>query len=98
MTVYLGVTPDTANGSDYVILYSNVTFNPGQTLAAIPISIVDDQAPEFDESFRIRLLSAGIQGGASLGSPTECTVTIAENDYPYGLIGKSSLVESNAKH
>lgn len=54
-------------------------------MAEVPVEIVHDLEPEFNEDFRIRL--TGVYGGAVLGSQLECTVTILENDYPYGLIG-----------
>ena len=75
-----------ANGSDYRILSRNITLVEQQRVAAVPIEIVHDLKPEFDEDFRIRL--TGVYGGAVLGSQLECTVTILENDYPYGLIGQ----------
>ena len=56
-----------------------------QREAIVPVDIVHDLTPEFDETFQIRLIS--VAGGAELGSQLECTVTILENDYPYGLIG-----------
>ena len=88
MTVFFQVTAITANGSDYVILFRNITLLEDQRVAAVPVNILDDQEPEFEQTFRINLLSSGIQGGAVLGNPVECTVTITENDYPYGLIGR----------
>lgn len=54
-------------------------------MAVVPVDIVHDFTPEFDEIFRIKL--TGVAGGAELGSQLECTVTILANDYPYGLIG-----------
>ena len=76
-----------ANGSDYRIQSRNITIVEKQRVAAVPVDIIHDMTPEFDESFQIKLTS--VAGGAELGSPLECTVTILENDYPYGLIGKS---------
>ena len=65
-----------------------ITLNNGQDAAAVPIAIVNDAQPEFNESFVIRLDVASLTGGAMLGNPRECTVTIIENDNPYGLIGE----------
>lgn len=76
-----------ANGSDYRIQSRNITLVEKQRVAVVPVDIIHDMTPEFDESFQIKLTS--VAGGAELGSPLECTVTILENDYPYGLIGKS---------
>ena len=57
-----------------------------QRVAEVPVEIIHDMQPEFNEDFKIRLISA--YGGAVLGSQLECTVTILQNDYPYGLIGQ----------
>ncbi|XP_068693739.1 adhesion G-protein coupled receptor V1-like isoform X3 [Montipora foliosa] len=74
-----------ANSSDYRILSRNITLLEQQREASVPMQIIHDLVPEFDENFRIRLTE--VYGGAILGSPRECVVTILENDYPYGLIG-----------
>lgn len=86
VVVIIAVIAGSATSSDYV-LYNNVTFKDGQRTATVPVNIVDDSEPEKIESFTIKLLPTGIQGGALLGYPRECVVTIAENDYYYGLIG-----------
>ena len=59
----------------------------GQTSAKVPIQILNDDLPEFNETFVVRLEQNSLTGGAKLGNPKECVVTILENDYPYGLIG-----------
>lgn len=74
-----------ANGSDYRIQSTNITLVEKQREAGVPVDIVHDLTPEFDEIFQIKLTS--VAGGAELGSQRQCTVTILENDYPYGLIG-----------
>ena len=74
-----------ANGSDYRIQSRNITLVEKQREAVVPVDIIHDLTPEFDEIFQIKLTS--VAGGAKLGSQLECTVTILENDYPYGLIG-----------
>ena len=87
--MFFEVTPITASRSDYQVLAGNVSLAEGQRTAAVPVNVVNDQIPEFSETFTVRLLAANLQGGAKLGSPVECTVTIEENDYPYGLMGMS---------
>lgn len=79
------VVASSANGSDYRIQSTNITLVEKQREAIVPVDIVHDLTPEFDEIFQIKLIS--VAGGAELGSQLECTVTILENDYPYGLIG-----------
>ena len=78
---------NTVLGVDYQISTYLVQFMNGQTSAFVPVQIIDDSRPEFNESFVIRLEENSLTGGAKLGSPKECVVTIPENDYPYGLIG-----------
>ena len=74
-----------ANGSDYRIDSRNVTLVENQQEATVPVFVIHDLTPEFSETFQIKL--TGVTGGAVLGTPVECTVTILENDYPFGLIG-----------
>ncbi|XP_031564731.1 adhesion G-protein coupled receptor V1-like [Actinia tenebrosa] len=83
VSVYFEVIPNSASTSDYNIPYKNIIFKDGQRIASVPIQIVDDSTPEYDETFTIRLLSS--DGDALLGSPLECLVTIAANDYPHGI-------------
>ncbi|XP_048584248.1 adhesion G-protein coupled receptor V1 isoform X2 [Nematostella vectensis] len=90
VTVYISVVDGNTTSADYTLLEKNVTLLSGERSKAVPIQIVNDDIPEHAETFTIKLLSAGILGGARLGSPVECVVTIDENDYPYGLIGFSS--------
>ena len=70
---------------DYRISGSKVTLSDGQRTAPVPISIVNDHDPELNETFTVRLLSN--DESAVIGLPSQCDVTIEENDYPYGLIG-----------
>ena len=88
------VTPSSAKlNKDYRVNLSTVTISDGESTAIVPISIINDEDPEFDESFTVRLLSKGPDGtNVLIGSPAQCTVTIEENDYPYGLIGKNDKI------
>ena len=74
--------------ADYTITSNKITLADKQTSATVPVSIVDDSLPEFNETFTVMLDGSSVQGGAVIGSPSSCVVTIMENDYPYGLIGK----------
>ncbi|PFX17387.1 G-protein coupled receptor 98 [Stylophora pistillata] len=95
-TIYVSfeVVALSANGSDYGIDSRNVTLVENQQEATVPVFVIHDLTPEFSETFQIKL--TGVAGGAVLGTPVECTVTILENDYPFGLIGfeNSSLSKS----
>ena len=83
---------NTILGSDYQISSYTITLMDGQRDAVVPIRIINDDLPEFNESFVIRLEESSLTGGATLGFPRECTVTILENDYPYGLFGMFYLI------
>ena len=74
-------------GTDYQASSYSIQLLNGQTNANVPVQIFNDDLPEFNESLVIQLEESSLTGGAKLGSPRECTVTILENDYPYGLIG-----------
>jgi hypothetical protein len=83
------VTPRTSDPTkDYLINASKVTLSDGQRTAAVPISIINDEDPEFNETFIVRLVSN--DGSVIIGSPSQCEVTIEKNDYPYGLIGNTT--------
>jgi hypothetical protein len=74
----------TADGSaiapgDYSTATGNLSWNSGDSSAkTFDIAIVDDTAVDPGESFTVAL--SGPSGGATLGSPTTATVTIADND------------------
>lgn len=60
----------------------NLTFSVGQTIGTIVLHISEDDIPELDKTFKIRLLN--ISHGR-LGSQTVSTLTVLANDDPYGL-------------
>jgi hypothetical protein len=74
----------TADGSavapgDYSSATGNLSWNSGDSSAkTFDIAIADDTVVEAGESFTVAL--SGPSGGATLGSPTTATVTIADND------------------
>ena len=51
------------------------------------LAILDDNIPEFNESFTVVLTSAS--GGAVLGDVLSTTVIILANDDPNGALGES---------
>ena len=59
-----------------------------------PWQILNDRVPEEAESFQVVLLDQ-ITGGAILGSPTSCVVTIEPSDDPYGNFGRKFMFETN---
>ncbi len=63
--------------SDFFGGSSTINFAAGQTIAALPISIVDDAVAESDETAGFSLQSPF---NATLGSPSSATLTIYDND------------------
>ncbi|XP_022110249.1 G-protein coupled receptor 98-like isoform X2 [Acanthaster planci] len=87
VTVAFQHIPGTAQqGLDYSVTSTNVIMYSGETYKAIPIEILNDRVPEEAETFQVVLLDQ-ITGGAILGSPTSCEVTIEPSDDPYGNFG-----------
>ncbi|XP_028834405.1 adhesion G-protein coupled receptor V1 isoform X2 [Denticeps clupeoides] len=71
-------------GLDYILPNASLTFQHGQNLTHINISIVDDLDREYSEVFEIQLSAA--TGGATLGAHLIAWVTIAKSDSPSGLV------------
>ena len=80
------VSSGTATISDYAPTLGSVTLIAGQTSTSVPITIIDDTEPEFDENFTVELIR--VTGGASLGQASQATVTILANDDPNGRFGE----------
>jgi glucose/arabinose dehydrogenase len=64
-------------GSDYTASSGTVTFAAGQATQTISVPIINDTAPESDESFTITLNNPT---GAALGAQSTTTVSILDND------------------
>jgi uncharacterized protein (TIGR03118 family) len=65
--------------SDYEIALSKVVFNPGETSKTVRILIVNDTFDENNET--VNLMLSNVSGaGAGLGSPSQATLTIIDND------------------
>ena len=80
------VTSGTATISDYAPTLGSVTLITDQSSASIPITIIDDTDPEFDETFTVELIR--VTGGATFGQRTQAVVTILANDDPNGRFGE----------
>lgn len=74
----------TGGGVDFTPDSGTTNFVSQQTSAAVPITIINDVAPEFDEVFTVQIVDAGV---ARLGSPSSSSVTIEQNDDPNGAFG-----------
>lgn len=73
------VTPGTATttDNDYAVTGTQVTIPAGQLQVNIPITINGDTKRENNETFTVTLTSSS---GAPLGTPTQATVTIVNDD------------------
>lgn len=87
MSVQWQVTPITASTSDVNALSGTVFFAPGVNSTVVPLSILDDQEPEFEESLTVELF--GETGGARIGERQSTVVNILANDDPNGAVGES---------
>jgi hypothetical protein len=72
----------TANGTayarcDYVTTIDTLTFNAGETTKTFTIPLIDDVHVEGNETFRVQLANPQ---GATLGTPSQATITIVDND------------------
>lgn len=77
VTVHIATQPDQAtNGSDYYGLHRVVEFAAGETRKTVPITILNDNEVEPEESFKIRLFG---ETGTSVGT-RRGTVSIVSDD------------------
>ena len=81
VTVNYAVTNGTATkGLDYVLGTGTLTFKPGETVKSIPLTIVNDDLSEMDETIEVTLLNSK---NAYLRMTTTHTYTIIDDDsYP----------------
>jgi hypothetical protein len=78
VTVNAVTVPDTASANDFEPDAATLTFNPGETIKFFPVDIVNDNVPELDETFFVRLsdaTNATIADGEGVG-------TIRNDDIP----------------
>jgi hypothetical protein len=80
-TVDYSLAPGTATeNQDYTLIAGTLTFNPGDSVQYITVSLQDDSDIEGNETFFVNL--SNVTGGAVLDQST-ATVTIAENNEKY---------------
>jgi chitodextrinase len=73
----VAVSGTAADGSDFSLASTTVTFSANSSSAVLPVAIIDDALAEGAESIVLTLVS----GSASqVGSRNVCTVTISAND------------------
>lgn len=62
---------------DYSTTLDTLTFGPGETSKTFSVSIIDDSFAEGNETFGVALSNVS---GATLGAPSNATITINDND------------------
>lgn len=72
-----------SSGSDFDPISQTVTFSPGVSSVALPVTILDDSLPEGDEMFTVVLSSPSPD--AVLSPPSTATILIRINDNAGGL-------------
>ncbi|MDQ4121886.1 MAG: CSLREA domain-containing protein [Acidobacteriota bacterium] len=79
VTVQYSTFANTATaGADYTAVSGILTFANGETIKTFTINLLDDQTGEPTEDFNVFL--ANPTGGATLGVPSNTTVSIQDND------------------
>lgn len=77
VTVRFATSAGTAGTGDYTSKSGTITFSAGQTSKVVAVSVTPDNADEADEAFTLTLSSPS---GATLGSPSQATCTILDDD------------------
>src|SRR6185503_9177291 len=63
---------------DYTAQTGTLTFGPGETTKSFQVPITNDLVVEGNETFLVAL--SDVQGGATLGTPSQTVVTIVDDD------------------
>lgn len=94
VTVNYATSDGTANeGSDYDSTSGTLTFNPGQTNQTFTVPIIDDNLDEPDETISLTLSNPN--SAATLGTPSNATLTIVDDDTPATCPGLYPVGEPN---
>jgi len=87
VTVQFVVVPLTAVlGTDYAVSGSHVSLADGENMQLVPVTLVRSAVPKLARSFSVRLINS-TTGGAAVGHPAECVVTILETQDAHGMFG-----------
>lgn len=79
ITVPVTVSGSAANGSDFSLSTTTLTFNPGSLSETIVVTVGDDHVIEPDETI---ILNLGTPSSTTLGTHSIQTITIVDNDTP----------------
>ncbi len=71
---------DATEGMDFTLADGTLSFASGETDQSITVPLINDNLSEPDETLVLSLSDPG--GGAALGSPTDFTLTIEDDDGP----------------
>lgn len=82
--VHFIVEAQNASANDYSPQNGLVTFSSNITQTNLNMTIFNDGIAELDEMFIVKLVKP--VGGVKIGQRNQVSVTITENDYPYGLL------------
>ncbi len=77
LVVNISVSGTAINGTDYARIGSTVTINSGSESASVLVNVTDDAAVEGSETCVLTVTSGT---GYTVGSPSNATVNIADND------------------
>jgi len=92
VSVQFIVVPLTAVlGVDYTVSHDQVSLADGENSQLVPVTLIRSTAPKLARSFSIRLLNS-TTGGAAVGHPAECIVTIQETEDAHGIFGNQQLL------
>ncbi|XP_075324846.1 adhesion G-protein coupled receptor V1 [Odontesthes bonariensis] len=74
-----------SNQSDFIPSFGELHFKPGDSKLEIAVNIIDDNIPEVEEYFQVRLKNP--KGGAEIGFGGLVNIFVPTNDDAHGLIG-----------
>jgi len=91
VTVRFTVVPlNAVLGIDFTVSGDRVSLADGENSKLIPVMLIRSTVPKLARRFSIRLLNS-TTGGAAVGHPAECVVTIQETEDAHGIFGDYCL-------
>jgi len=73
-------------GVDYTVSGDHVSLADGENIKLVPVTLIPSTVPKLARSFSVRLLNS-TTGGAAVGHPAECIVTILQTEDAHGIFG-----------
>jgi chitinase len=80
-------------GSDFTAKSGTLTFAPGETSKPVPVTIIDDNLAEDDETFTLNLSNA--TGGIAIADPQGVGTIVNDDLDPTVSVGNASVVEGD---